>query len=87
MLPDIVGLVLQVLVVFGAVVWGGRAYFVARAEMKNGITPACAVTGTPAVIFLTAHPGGWRFRFFSRACAEQFAAANPGSSLTTLYLD
>ena len=55
MLADIVGFFLQLLVVFGAVVWGGRTYFVARAEIKNGITPACSVTGIPAVIFLTAH--------------------------------
>ena len=48
MLPDIVGFFLQLLVVFGAVVWGGRTYFVARAEIKNGITPACSVTGIPA---------------------------------------
>jgi hypothetical protein len=87
MLPDIVGFFLQLLVVFGAVAWGGRTYFVARAEMKKGITPACSVTGIPAVIFLTAQPSGWRFRFFSRTCAERFAAANPGASLTTLYLD
>ena len=88
MLPhQIVGFFLQVLVVFGAVVWGGRNYFVARAEIKNGITPACSVATSAAVIFLTAQPGGWRFRFFSRAYAEQFAAANPGASLTTLYLD
>ena len=88
MLPDeIIGFFLQLLVVFGAVVWGARSYFIARAEMKNGITPACSAVGIPAIVFLTAQPGGWRFRFFSRACAEQFATANPGGQLTTLYLD
>jgi hypothetical protein len=81
------GFFLQVLVVFGAVGWGVRTFFVARAEIKKGITPACSAGTRPAVIFLTAQPGGWRFRFFSRACAEQFAAVNPGGSLTTLYLD
>jgi hypothetical protein len=87
MLPDIVGFFLQLLVVFGSIVWGVRAYFVARAEVKNGITPACSVATTAAVIFLTAKPGGWRFRFYSRAYAEQFAAVNPGGRLETLYLD
>ena len=87
MLNDFVGFFLQVLVVLGSVAWGARTYLVARAEMKNGITPECSVAGTPAVIFLTAQASGWRFRFFSRACAEQFAAANPGGNVTTLYLD
>jgi hypothetical protein len=88
MLSDqIVGFLLQLLVVFGSVVWGVRTYFVARAEMKKGITPACSVAGTAAVIFLTAQPSAWRFRFYSRAYAEQFAAVNPGGDLTTLYLD
>jgi hypothetical protein len=54
------------------------------AEIKNGITLACSVARSPAVIFLTAQPSGWRFRFFSRACAEQFAAANPGGYLTNV---
>ena len=82
-----VGLFLQVLVAFGAVVWGVRSYFVARAEIRNGITPECSTGTTAAVIFLTAQPSAWRFRFYSRAYAEQFAAVNPGSAVTTLYLD
>jgi hypothetical protein len=88
MLTDqFVGFFLQLLVVFGAVIWALRAYFVARAEIKKGITPACSAAETAAVIFLTAQPSAWRFRFFSRAYAEQFAAVNPGGYLTTLYLD
>lgn len=87
MMPDIVGFFFQLLIVFGAVVWGVRSYLVARGEIRNGITPACSAGQTPAVIFRTAEPSGWRFRFFSRAYAEEFAAVNPGGSLTTLYLD
>ena len=83
----IVGFFLQLLLVVGAVVWAGRTFFASRTEMKKAITPECSVAGTPAVIFLTAQPSGWRFRFFSRACAEQFAAVNPGGYLETLYLD
>ncbi len=86
MLPDdIVAFLLQLLVVVGAVIWGVRTYFVARAEIKNGITPACSAAETPAVRFVTARTSGWRFRFFSRAYAEQFAAANRGGAITTLY--
>lgn len=88
MLNDqVVGFLLQLLGVFGSVVWGVRTYFVARAQIKKGITPACSVAGTAAVIFLTAQPTAWRFRFYSRAYAEQFAAVNPAGYLTTLYLD
>ena len=78
---------LQVLVVFGSIVWAARTYFVARGEIKSGVTPACSVAQTAAVIFLTAEPSAWRFRFYSRAYAEQFAAVNPGGYLTPLYLD
>lgn len=86
MLPDdIVAFFLQLLVAVGAVTWGVRTYFVARAEIKNGITPACSAAETPAVRFVTARSSGWRFRFFSRAYAEQFADANRGGAITTLY--
>lgn len=87
LIDPFVGLFLQVLVAFGAVVWGVRSYFVARAEIKDGITPECSAATTAAVIFLTAQPTAWRFRFYSQAYAEQFAAVNPGGYLTTLYLD
>jgi len=76
---------LQLLVVFAAVVWAGRTYVVARARIKKGITSACSGAQTAAVTFLTAQPSAWRFRFCSRTYAEQFAAANPGGYLTTLY--
>ncbi len=76
---------LQLVLVFGSVVWGGRTYFVARARIKNGITPACSGAETAAVIFVTAESSAWRFRFCSRAYAEHFAAVNPGGYLTPLY--
>jgi hypothetical protein len=47
---------LQLLVVVCSVVWGRRTYSVARAEIKNGITPACSGAETPAVFFVTAQP-------------------------------
>jgi hypothetical protein len=85
MLDDqVVGFFLQLIVLFCSVVWGARTYFVARGQIKNGITPECSAGETPAVIFVTAEPGSWRFRFFSRAYAEQFAVANLVGSLTTL---
>jgi len=86
LLPDIIAFVLQLLVVVGAVSWGVRSYFAARAEIKNAITPECSAAETPAVRFLTARTSGWRFRFFSRAYAEQFAAANRGAAIETLYV-
>ena len=81
----LVAFFLQVLVVVGSVAWGGRTYFVARAEIKKGITPTCSGVETPAVFFWTAQDGRWRFRFYSRAYAEQFAAVNPGGSITELF--
>jgi hypothetical protein len=66
--------------------WGVRAYFAARAEIKAGITPACSSAEKGAVFFFSARPDRWRFRFYSRAYAEQFAAANPGGSVTELLL-
>jgi fatty acid desaturase len=72
---------MQLLLLVVAVLWGVRAYFVARAEIEKGITPACSTAERSAVRFLTAEPG-WRFRFYNQAYAEQFRAANPGSSLT-----
>jgi hypothetical protein len=87
LIDSIVAFILQLLLLIGAVAWAGRTFFVARAEIEKGITPECSVARTPAVIFLTAQPSGWRFRFFSRAYAEQFAAVNPGGSLETLCLD
>jgi len=78
---------LQLLVVVGAVGWGVRTYFVARAEIKTGITHECSGAEAPAVVVVTARPSGWRVRFYSRTYAEEFAAMNPGGSLTTLYLD
>jgi hypothetical protein len=82
----LVAFFLQVLVIVGCVVWGVRAYFVARAEIKNGITPACSCAETHAVFFVSAQPRHWRFRFYSRAYAEQFAAANLGGAITELLL-
>jgi hypothetical protein len=73
----------QLLVVIASIVWGARTYFVARAKIKNGITPACSGAETAAVIFV-AQPSAWRFRFCSRTYAEQFAAVNLGGYLTTL---
>ncbi|HJR58357.1 MAG TPA: hypothetical protein VJ813_03120 [Vicinamibacterales bacterium] len=61
-LPDIAAFLLQLLVVVGAVSWGVRTYFVARAEIKKGITPACSAAETAAVRFLSARTSGWRFR-------------------------
>lgn len=85
-MPDaVVGLFLQLLVAVGAAIWGVRAYFVARAEIQHRMTPACSAAQTPAVRFVTARTSGWRFRFFSRAYAEQFAAANRGGAITTLH--
>ena len=85
MLNELVAFFLQVLVVAGSVVWGGRTYLVARAAMKNGITPGCSGDETPAVFFWTAQGDRWRFRFYNRAYAEQFAAVNLGGSITELF--
>jgi len=85
MLRDMfVAFFLQVLAVVGALLWGVRTYFVARAEIKNGFTPACSGGETPAVSFGRASPAGLRFRFCRREYAERFAAVNPGGSLTIL---
>jgi hypothetical protein len=81
---EFVAFFLQLLVVVGALVWGVRTYFVARAEIKNAFTPACSGGETPAVSFGRASPAGLRFRFCSREYAERFAAVNPGGSLTVL---
>jgi hypothetical protein len=78
---------LQLLVFFGSAVWAVRAYFVARAEIRNGITPACTGSETPAVFFAGKQGDGWRFRFFNPVYAEQFAAANVSAPLTTLLTD
>lgn len=88
MLADpIVGFLLQLLLVIGALAWGARTYFVARANIKNAMTSACTAAQTPAVRFVSARSGGWRFHFFSQSYAEQFAAANPGASTASLNLE
>lgn len=82
MLPDpILAFLLQLVLLAGAVMWGARTYFVARSEIGKAITPACSAAETPAVRFVTARPTGWRFRFFSRTYAEQFAASNRGAAI------
>ena len=87
MLHELAALFLQSLVLFGSLAWGVRTYFVALAEIRNGITPACSGSEAPAVFFAGKQGDGWRFRFFNRAYAEQFAAANVSAPLTTLLTD
>ena len=84
---SLVAFLLQLLVVFGSVVWAVRTYFLARVEIRNGITPACSGSETPAVFFAGKQSDGWRFRFYNRVYAEQFAAANVSAPLTTLLTD
>jgi len=80
----LVGFFLQLLVVGGALAWGLRTYFVARAEIQRGFTSACSAGETPAVSFARASPAGLRFRFCSLEYAEQCAAVNPGGTLREL---
>ena len=84
--PDdvVVAFFLQLLLIFGAIVWGVRRYFVALDDIKTGITPACSSAETPAVVLVTARRDGWQFRFFNRDYAEQFAAQNVSSPITPL---
>jgi len=88
MLADpIVGLLLQVLLVIGAIAWGVRRYFAARVEIRNAMTSSCTAGQTPAVRFVSARSSGWRFRFSNQSYAEQFAAGNPGATVTSLDLE
>ena len=78
----IIGFLLQLVLVVGAVVWGVRSYLAARAKIQTGISPECSTDVTPAVVVVTARESRWRLRFCSQAYAEAFTAANPGASLT-----
>jgi hypothetical protein len=82
MIDPFIGFFLQLVLVFGAVVWGVRSYVVAHTRIKTGISPECSTDVTPAVVVVTARESRWRLRFCSQAYAEAFTAANPGASLT-----
>ena len=86
LIDPIIGFFLQLIVLAGAVLWAVSTYFTARAEITAGITDACSAAETTAVRFWSARASGWRFRFFSRTYAEQFAAANGGAPVETLYI-
>ena len=78
----LLGVFLMWLFIAGAALWGARTYFVARAEIKSGITPACSGGGAPAVSFTTHSGDVWRFRFCNLTYAEQFAERNSAGAMT-----
>jgi hypothetical protein len=86
LIDPVIGFVLQLIVLAGAVLWAVSTYFTARAEIAAGITDGCSAAQATAVRFWSARASGWRFRFFSRTYAEQFAAANGGAPVETLYV-